>query len=62
MDIKPQRITVDEESVCLPCEETVEVGTTAWWVEQIGVWHDSCDEPRNIQHYIREVEKRQSPD
>lgn len=39
---------------CLTCEERIEAGTNAYWVPGVGMWHEDCDVPRNLQQYVKQ--------
>ena len=61
--MKPYKINTSYACLCMTCEEDIAVGEPVWWVAGVGVWHEDCEEPRNLATYTIEAErKRRSPD
>lgn len=50
----PVLITVEHAALCLSCEETVHFGEPAYWVREVGIWHEQCPQPLNLAAYIKE--------
>jgi len=59
---KPILITVSYLSTCLTCEEQVQLGEQAWWVSGVGIWHELCEKPDNLETYISEAEQKEKSD
>lgn len=47
-------IKVEYRGRCLTCEEVIEVGETARWVPNVGLWHLNCGPLKNAVHYAKE--------
>lgn len=56
--MQPTLITVEHPARCLTCESLVAFGQPAWWVQDVGIWHKDCKEPRNWRVYAAEAAQR----
>lgn len=59
MSAEPQArsIVTQYDSVCMSCEEPMPVGTQAWWVKDVGIWHSDCPPPKNLARYVKDRAK-----
>jgi len=48
-------ITVSFNAPCLTCDARVHAGEQAWWIPQVGCWHEDCKPPRNLATYIKDL-------
>lgn len=51
-------IVVRRPAKCLTCDEPVDLEEKANWEHGVGIWHLDCPTPDNLEHYIKERDKR----